>query len=210
MLFENLKHLKQDMLATGWIIDSFYFLYQNQWYIVLVKLFERGEEVPEYASVKLVFLKEEDFTDTLSVYANAVKILASAKTLREYFGIAYCENLGEVLFQFSTTFAEFIPSKVNEKRTQAQREAMCNSLSKSDYEDPRKKYCFAVRINHEKKNGEPIKRSDFNDNKTRILRPDLYAVLGSERSISFRYSMNPEKEETDEAIFARWFRSVEK
>lgn len=55
-VFENLKLLKLDMKDKGWVIDSFYFRYKQQNYIVLVKLFEKEEKVPEYALLKLEFL----------------------------------------------------------------------------------------------------------------------------------------------------------
>ena len=190
-VFENLKLLKLDMKDKGWVIDSFYFRYKQQNYIVLVKLFEKEEKVPEYALLKLEFLKENDFSDMLAVYANSVKLYTDTKTIREYFGIEYSSNLGDVLFQFSQTLARFIPTEVSEKKNEDQKEAMCFSLSQSDSEDPRK-------------NGELGKRSPFNDNKTRLYRPSLYERLGSDTNLSFRYSMNPDDEETDEGIIAKW------
>lgn len=115
-VFENLKLLKLDMKDKGWVIDSFYFRYKQQNYIVLVKLFEKEEKVPEYALLKLEFLKENDFSDMLAVYANSVKLYTDTKTIREYFGIEYSSNLGDVLFQFSQTLARFIPTEVSEKK----------------------------------------------------------------------------------------------
>lgn len=203
-VFENLKLLKQDMKNKGWVIDSFYFRYKQQNYIVLVKLFEKNEKVPEYALLKLEFLRENDFSDILAVYANSVKLFTDTKTLREYFGIKYISNLGDILSQFSQTLAEFIPTAVSENKNESQKEAMCHSLSKSDSEDPRKKYCFSVRRNPLKENGELGKRSPFNDNKTRLYRPSLYERLGADTNLSFRYSMNPEDEDTDEGIIAKW------
>jgi len=111
-VFENLKLLKQDMESKDWIIDSFDFRYKQQKYIVLVKLFEQDEKTPEYALLKLEFLKENDFSEKLSIYVNSVKLFTDAKTLREFFGIKYSNNLGDVLFQFSKTFSEFIPTEV--------------------------------------------------------------------------------------------------
>lgn len=203
-VFENLKPLKQDMKNKGWVIDSFYFRYKQQNYIVLVKLFEKNEKVPEYALVKLEFLKENDSSDILAVYANSVKLFTDAQTLREYFGIQYSNNLGDILSQFSQTLAESIPTTVSENKNDSQKEAMCHSLSKSDSEDPRKKYCFSVRRNPLTENGELGKRSPFNDNKTRLYRPSLYERLGTDTNLSFRYSMDPDDYRTDETIIAKW------
>jgi len=209
-IFENLKLLKQDMKSKKWVIESFYFRYKKQNYIVLVKLFEKDEKIPEYALVKLEFLRENDFSDMFSVYANSVKLFTDAKTLRKYFGIEYSTNLGDILSQFSQIFAEFIPTQVSETKTEKQKDAMCGSLSKSDSEDPRKKYCFSVRRNPSREDGELGKRSDFNDNKTRLRRPDLYARLGADSNLSFRYSMNPDDEESDESIISKWTKNKNK
>lgn len=203
-VFENLKLLKQNMKAKGWVIDSFRFRYKQQNYIVLVKLLEKDEKYPKYALVKLEFLNENDFSDILAVYANSVKLLTDPQTLREYFGIEYSNNLGEILFQFAKTLSEFIPTEVIEGKSEDQKEVMCDSLSKSDSEDPRKKYCFSVRRNPVKENGERGQRSLFNDNKTRLYRPGLYERLGGDPNLSFRYSMNPDDKETDEVIVAKW------
>ncbi len=203
-VFENLKLLKQDMKAKGWVIDAFTFHFKQQKYIVLVKLFEKDEKVPEYLLVKLEFLKEIDFLDKLAVYANSKKLFIDAKTLREYFGIEYSENLGDILYQFNKILAGFIPTEVKERKTQLQEEAMLRSLSKSDSEDPRRKYCFAVMRNPKRSDGKSGQRSPFNDNKTRLYRPNLYELLGSDKNLSFRYSLNPDDERTDEIIVANW------
>lgn len=203
-VFENLKLLKRDMESKGWIIDSFNFRYKQQNYIVLVKLFERSEKTPKFALLKLEFLNENDFSKKLSVYANSVKLFTEAKPLREFFGIEYSSNLGNILSQFSKMFSEFIPTEVIESKKELQKEAMWDSLSKSESEDPRKKYCFSVRRNPVKENGDPGKRSPFNDNKTRLSRPELYKLLGDDPALSFRYSMKPEEEEANEEIVANW------
>lgn len=203
-VFKNFKLLKQDMKSKGRVIDSFSFHYKQQNYIVLVKLFKRDEKIPKYALLKLEFLKENDFSKMLSVYANSVKLLIDAKKLREYFGIEYSNNLGDILSQFEKNLSEFIPIEVKDNKSEIQKEAMCNSLSKSDSEDPRKKYCFSVRRNPIKENGERGKRSIFNDNKTFWYRPGLYKLLGDDKTLSFIYSMNPEDEEVDEKIVKKW------
>ncbi|MFD1988665.1 DUF6037 family protein [Paenibacillus nicotianae] len=202
--FENLKLLKQDMKSKGWVIDSFYFNYKKQNYIVLVKLFEKNENFPEYALLKLEFLKENNFSDILVVYANSSKLLTDAKTLREYFGIEYSSNLGDILLQFSRELAKFIPEEVSDNKNEHQKEAMCRSLSKSDLEDPEKKYCFYVKRNPVKKDNRLGQRSPFNDNKTRLYRPSLYERLGADTNLSFCYSTDLDQEETDENIIIKW------
>ena len=49
-----------------------------------------------------------------------------------------------------------------------------------------------------------LKRSVYNDNKTRLLRGPLYQKLGKDPTISFCYSNDPEKELSDEQIITNW------
>ncbi|WP_435308832.1 DUF6037 family protein [Sebaldella termitidis] len=202
-IFNNLKLLKHDMLTKGWVIDSFYFSFKEQTYIVLVKLFDENEERPEYASLKLEFLKEEDFTNSLLIYANSKDLFFDVKLFRKYFDIEFSE-MGNIIKQFKEHFAKFIPIEVKEDKKESQKNAMISSLSESDSEDPRKKYCFSVRRNPKKNNGELGQRSDYNDNKTRLLRPSLYARLSADTNLSFRYSIDCNDEKSDEAIIANW------
>lgn len=202
-IFENLRTLKDDMEDKGWIIESFFFRYKSNNYIVLVKLLEEAERelAPPYTLLKLEILKENDFSDMLSIYANVNGFLElDVKKLREFFGIEYSHNLGDIIQQFKQTFANYIPTTVNANKDDNLKEAMCQSLSKSDSEDPRKIYCTSVSRKGLKKNGELAQRSPFNDNKTRIYRPNLYERIGSDTNISFNYSIDPEKNKTDEEI----------
>ena len=203
-VFNNLKLLKQDMENKKWIVDSFYFQFKEYNYIVLVKLLNEYEERPKYTLLKLEFLRVGNFEHNLLVCANSMKLFIDVKPLRKYFGIEYSENLGDVLSQFNNQLAKFIPTEVKEDKTELQKDAMIISLSKSDSEDPRKKYCFAVKRNSKKDDGELGQRSHYNDNKTRLYRPSLYARLSADTNLSFRYSMNPSDEKTDEVIIANW------
>ena len=66
---------------------------------------------------------------------------------------------------------------------------MVSSLSKS--ENPNKIYCIGLRRN--------IKgsRSEYNKDKTKLLRPTLFQKFKNNKDISFCYSENKEKEKTD-------------
>jgi len=75
----NLKLLKKAMEEKGWWIDSFQFHYNQQDYIVLIKLYAENEKKPDYALLKIEFLKQENCDDSLLVAANSVKILLMGK-----------------------------------------------------------------------------------------------------------------------------------
>lgn len=195
-MLSNLKLLNDDMKNKGWIITSFTFRYKTVNYIVLVKRFlteeKRGNK---YSLVKLEFMKENNLEDSLLVEANSRQIFVDAKIFREYFGIAYVPNLGDIFKQFYGIFGKSIPSTIKIVNTDFEKTAMVKSLSISDSEDPTKIYCTNVR-----RNPEGQKRSVFNSDKTKILRPRLYEYFKDEESISFCYSNDECKNNDDPTI----------
>lgn len=195
-MLEKLKSLKEDMKNNGWTICSFIFKYKNKNFIVLVKRFVGSvKRINEYALVKLEFMKENDLTALLEVEANSSKLIIDAKTLREYFGIEYSNNLGDIINQFSHQLGDSISTNINTNISDIEKQAMVRSLSISDSEDPEKIYCTMVRRNPEGK-----KRSEFNSDKTKLLRNDLFKYFKDDESISFCYSKDPEKENNDPTI----------
>lgn len=197
-IFENFRSLKVDMEKKGWCIDSFTFEYKKQNYIVLVKLYKDDEKKPKYGLLKVEFLESENFNKSLLVHANSNGLMVDVKLLREYFNIEYSHNLGNILEQFNHLLSKHIPTEVIEGKSSIEQTAMVNSLSLSDSENPKKVYCYKV-----KRNPEGQKRSQFNDNKTRILRKELYEQLKT-RNISFCYSENVEDAKTNEEIIYNW------
>lgn len=203
-VFHNLKSLKDDMITNGWIIDSFTFKYKDTSYVVLIHLPQKNEKLPEYALVRLEFINMEDISQKLETYANVVKLFIDAKSLRKFLGIQYSNNLGDILKQFNHHLAKFIPTEVSTDKSKTEKEQIINSLSVNDSEDPKKIYCFGVKRNPLKKNGQPAMRTSFNDNKTRYLRPELYNLLGKDRTLSFLYSSDSIKERSTKEIIKDW------
>ena len=196
MLLSNLYELKSDMVSKKWTIYSFLFRYKSVVYIVLVKRFvDKGKRENQYALVKLHFMKRDDLNDELEIEANSSKLLIDAKTLRQYFGIEYQNNLGDILKQFTETFGRAIPTNIPKNISDEEKGAMVKSLSISDSEDPNKIYCYKIRRNP---NGG--KRSDFNSDKTKLLRPGLFRKFENEPGVSFCYSDDPLKENDDSTI----------
>ena len=198
-VFENFRLLKTDMIEKGWVIEAFPFNYKGCDYIVLAKLYGKVERKPKYALMKVEILKTEDINVRLSSPVNTNGFLIEAKLLREFFNIEYGENLGDLLSQFNEYFAQFIPTQVILVKPPQIKAAMVASLSKSDSQDPNKRYCYGVRRNPE---GE--KRTPFNDNKTRLLRSTLYSEFSSDQSISFCYSTDVNDQKSDAVIIANF------
>lgn len=196
---ENLMTLKNDMKKKNWTICDFIFEFNGVEYIVLVNRFV-GNTIREnkYAVVKLNFMKCENLKDELPVEASIKQLFIDAKTLREYFGIKYSENLGNILNQFTYRLGQSVPKTMPDMKTLTDFEkgAIVRSLSISDSEDPNKIYCIGVRRNPEGKF-----RSEFNSDKTKVLRKTLYDKFADDHSISFCYSADQTKEKRDEIIY---------
>ncbi|WEV64538.1 DUF6037 family protein [Bifidobacterium sp. ESL0732] len=199
----NLKPLKAQMESKNWSIDAFDFRYKKEKYIVLVKLYEKDERKPKYALLKLEFCKSDDITDSLETPANIQGLMIDAKKIREFFGIEYSENLGEILAQFATLLGGYIPIEIG-KKTEEQKNAMVHSLSISDREDPNAIYCYKAQRNGKGSNGEQRHRTHFNGEKTKLLRPILFDKLNEDPTISFCYSTDLTDSKTDEEIIANF------
>lgn len=133
---------------------------------MLVKRFVGTEKrVDNYALVKLHFMKSDNLNDDLQVEANSQKLIIDAKSLRLYFGIEYKENMGDILLQFTEQLGTVIPKIIPAYVTDIEKTAMVNSLSRSDAENPNKIYCNKV-----KRNPNGGQRSEFNADKTKLLR----------------------------------------
>ena len=170
MSLENLKQLKDDMVNKKWTICSFLFTYKTVEYIVLVKRFVGFEKrVNQFALVKLHFMKSSNLKDDIQIEANSGGLLIGAKELREYFGIEFNYNLGDILKEFTDRLGRAVPAYMQEHVSKIEKNAMIYSLSRSDSEDPDKIYCNKVR-----RNPSGGKRSEFNSDKTKLLRKSLY------------------------------------
>lgn len=199
-VLENLRILKKDMESNGWVIDAFLFNFKAVDYIVLVKLYDANDTSrPEYALLELEFLKKNNILDNLVAPANTTKLMITPQELRTYFGIEWSENLHDILGQFYEYLSGFIPLSAGLHRTKEIDVVVVESLSKSDSQDPRKIYCFSAKRNSNKRN-----RSQYNDNKTRILRPVLYSKLSGDPQVSFNYSLEESKEKSDSEIISNF------
>jgi hypothetical protein len=199
-VLENLRALKKDMESNGWVIDAFPFTFKAIDYIALVKLYDENDaNRPEYALLELEFLKRNNISDNLVAPANTTKLLIKAQEIRTYFGIEWSQNLRDILSQFYEYLSGFIPLSVGLHRSREIDVAMVESLSKSDSQDPRKIYCFSAKRNSSERN-----RTQYNDNKTRILRPILYSKLSGDPQVSFNYSLEESKAKSDSEIISNF------
>lgn len=194
----NLGTLYENMKAEHWVITSFIFNYKNTDYIVLIKRFINPiKRKNTYALVQLKFIEASNLKNTLKVEANRSGLIISNNVLRRYFNIDNTFNNYNIFTQFTQILNKAIPLSTSIPKDPIQKQALITSLSKNDAQDPRKIYCIGIR--HNPRGSE---RSVFNTNKTRILRPALFKILGADKSISFLYSRHKSKENDDATILS--------
>lgn len=202
-VFENFKLLKKDMEENGWVIEAFPFNYKNNNFIVLVKLYLKGEARPKYALLKTEIIKKSNINESIMYPVNSSGFMdINVKEFREFFNVEYSEQLGDILQQFYAYFSKFIPDQINLNKSETIKSVMVSSLSKSDSEDPDKVYCYTVT-----RKGN---RSPYNDNKTRLLRPNLYLKFKEDTTISFCYKNDIIEEKSDEEILLNFAKRIEK
>lgn len=198
----NLKALRDAMRKQGWVVTCFDFTYKKQGYYVTVTDYINSPKPDDYALVHLCFMRKSDIADSLSVPANQNGLMVDAQTLREFFGIEWADNLGDLLHQFTEQFGEWIPVEIKDL-SEGQKKAVVRQLGISDAsDDPDKIYCIDVRRTGKKGDGSLKKRSPFNSQKSEFLRPELYAKFKDDSNLSFYYSVDPLEEKTDGEIIA--------
>lgn len=198
----NLKALRDAMRKQGWVVTCFDFTYKQRGYYVTVTDYINSPKPDDFALVHLCFMRKSDITDSLSVPANRNGIIVDPQTLREFFGIEWANNVGNLLRQFTEQFGKWIPVEIKDL-SEGQKKAVVRQLGISDAsDDPDKIYCIDVRRSGKKSDGSLKKRSPFNSQKSEFLRPELYAKFKDDLNLRFCYSVDPSAEKTDRQIIA--------
>lgn len=123
-------------------------------------------------------------------------------TLREFFGIEWANNVGNLLRQFTEQLGKWIPVDIKDL-SDGQKKAVVRQLGISDTsDDPDKIYCIDVRRTGTRADGSLKERSSFNSQKSEFLRPELYVKFKDDLNLSFYYSIDPSAEKTDGQIIA--------
>lgn len=212
-IFSHLKELIEKMKKLGWVLDGFEFNYNKKNYIVVYRQFENKEQKKnKYSFAKLRFLKfhKDGNLSNEEIFAEVDLYRVSfdnVKEFRNFFEIQYTENLGDIFEQFSYNFSKNIPNDFVEDKSHLLKNAIINSLSKEDKENPNKIYCYKVKRNGKKKDGNLAKRSPYNDNKARLLRPTLYEKLKDDLNVSFCFSENLADEKNDKEILENFLKN---
>lgn len=203
---ENLRAIRDELIARDWVITCFPFTYKQHRYFTLVQRYVPPEVVPPHQLVKLTFVDSANTNRTFSTPANTRGIQAGAKEIRTFFGIEFRPNLGEILRQFCEQLGRAISPTFPATLAPEEKAATLIYLDKCSGEDPNRIFCFDVRRNGDRTDGTPQRRSPFNSQKTEMLRPVLFKVLKGDENLSFFYSVNSVDERSDADILERFYR----
>lgn len=187
----NLKPLIEDLENQEWTLACFKFNYKNTPYAAIVKRFlenDRKNDKYALARIEIVDLDSVNLSRRLSCEVNSNKLLADAKTIREFFKINYSNNLGDVLNQLYNHINKYIPTKVPKNYSEIEKILVVESLSRSDSEDPTKIYPLNL-----KRNGKGRSRSPFNSDKTKIICPEVFDLIKDDPSISCCFTSDENK-----------------
>ena len=197
--FENLPYLLKDLRENGWIIDVFYFYYKQRKYIVVLKIYEEGECRPsEYAKIKLEFIKH-DKNESIKGWGDFYEVhFDSVFEFCQFFGVERGKGNRNLFVDFSEKFAQAIPkqkSNVNNDKK------LCNiQASRCEADGANAIYCCGVMRNGCKKDGNPKYRTPGNDNKARTLVYSLYEKICADKTISFCFTEDCQKQKTEMEI----------
>ncbi|CAK7066933.1 MULTISPECIES: DUF6037 family protein [Fusobacterium] len=200
--YENLKLLLNDMEKKEWLIDSFLFQYNNIEVIAILKRYKEKEKKPnEYAKAKLEFIKRENINNSINAYIDFYEVhFKNVNEFIEFFNIKNKNEKRNLFLDFAINFAQFIPKeKIVHKNDQLERRILG---SRAEGNNINAIYCFDVRRNGIRENGDLNTRSIENSNKACILRPKLYELYKDDLNLSFFFSENQEDELSDEIIIS--------
>lgn len=208
-VINNIGALKQNLRENGWHMTAFMFNYKQIQYDVFFEDLDNIAKKNEYASVKLTFIDINTPERTYSIEANQLQMYFDPKTFREYFGIEFSKNLGNIFRQFFDYFVTCVPPVAPTLNIRQNKE-IDRALAQNGNRDSNAIFCYdARRLGI--KNGKQMNRSIFISNLTKRRKPELYAYFENEPTVTFYYSPNPEDELSDTEIITKFtFRESQK
>lgn len=188
VLMPNIRSLRDSLREDGWCITAFRFTYNKAKYIVLIEDIEKLDiKVMQYAIVRITFIDIQNHDRVLQAQANSAKIMMNPREFREYFGIEYSENLGDIFAQFYSYFNRSMPCLRQDETDPELKDQMVNQLSMNDNDNPNARNCYEIKINGIR-NGRQFKRTPFNADKGKLLRPDVFKYIQNESRLSLCFS----------------------
>lgn len=186
----NIKKLLSELRENDWYITAFPFVFADREYAVVFEDLREIDKGTKYFAVCLTFIDRNDDTRRLETYVNAYKFQRSKEELIKFFGIkAEGYSGGNMIWQLYNAFNEATPTKFSPIEERDKKYAVDIIDNREGNEGL---CCYMARHNGKKANGEQKHRSAKNTAKTRLLRPELYDLIGEDYTISFYYRQENE------------------
>jgi len=180
----KIPELLKSLRDNNWHLTVFEIYYNGCSYIVI---FEDAKEIPHpnYYSVKLTFIKNNGSHEELETFAKANKINISLTEFVRFFNIQKRGQYADFIKDFYKLFNNQMPSKF----TPIDSRFVDYALQAINRHEPNNgRCCYDARRNLMPNSLTEYKcRTVFNTEKTKLLRPDLFAKLGRDPHISFYY-----------------------
>jgi len=199
----NVKVLRDNMRSLGWHITAFDFYYNKCRYIVLFEDSKALGYKGDLVIAILTFVDTNNESRRLTVEANQGGFDgASAREIMDYFHIHHRPSVKGFFVGFYEAFNSSIPQQFAPPQNRHVRELCAIQLANRDNEpDPLAFCCYDARRNPVV-DGVQRHRTVFNSNKTKLLRSDLFELLGGDDTISFFFRR--ENEYDDMKILQRF------
>ena len=203
-LLSKILPLRNALRIAGWHITAFPFSYKESSYTVIFEINDNIQGANKYYPVLLTFIDDRENTRTLTTLVNSKGFSISLSEIRSYFHVEYQKSVNDFLSYFYNRFNKNIPHDIpNLHSNKHLLDLVIDALNRRDHHDG--KFCYDVRRNGIKNNVQ-MKRTVFNDNKTRLLRLSLYNSIHAENdfTFSFYYSTNSKDDLSDQAILEKF------
>ena len=187
----NIKTLLAELRENNWYITAYPFVFCNKEYAVVFEDLRELDKGTQYYAVCLTFIDVKDENRRVETYVNSYEFKRDNKELIEFFGIEAEGHFGRnMIWQLYDALNKATPTKFSPIEEKYKRYAVDIIDTKEGKEGL---CCYKAVRNGKKANGEQIRRSAKNTAKIRLLRPELYALVGEkDDTISFYFRQENE------------------
>ena len=197
ILMKNVKILRDSLVENNWHITAFPFSFNDVKCTVLFEVLSNFDPKNKNI-VHLTFIDLEDTRRTLEADANSARIDIDISEIHHYFHINSKVRYKDFILSFYKNFNRFIPLQFKKPDN----ESLHFVVDRLNKRDKAEGYlCYSVKRNSVSKNGVQGRRSIYNDNKARLLRPELYKLFYKDDTISFVFG---DREANDADILKRF------
>lgn len=200
--FTKLRQVVMEMEKEEVVIYPCYVSYKSTKYIVLIERILDDTNNSDIA--KLIFMDADNLSDKLAVMVNDYSFSsATTKEIRIFFNIPYEDGKLGTLFQnlymsLSSQFPNhYFPNYKNQKSL---RQIVLDEIGSNSPANADKKYCHHIKRLGVTANGNHMRRSAYNSQKTQLLRPSLFNYFCKDKSLSFCFYDDPNMERNDTQI----------